>query len=235
MASYVNLEIAGIAGTILAAAGIIVVRYFRGVISEWFVRIITKIKSPLFLSKLKIERYLHINQLLSELRLALDGSRVCLFEFQNGDHFSPMNPSWKLSNTQEVCKESIRYCGNQLQELKISLMIDVLGGMLLGDYKDSGATLIKCKKCPKNYNCDYRHVYFYDVTSANPTYFKQLCMSCGSKYILWTNLHLNGKPFGFIYVDFCNPGVSIDKLRLNVIKLCETAEKIQFMLSHKNI
>lgn len=180
----------------------------------------------------RVKQYMQINQELSTLLTRTDADRAYIFKFHNGSYFSPDEPIWKMSNFCEICKPHIRYYSNELQDIKISLLINVLGPLLLGNLAESDNGVRKmqrCKVCPYNFDCSARNMYIIDVDQSKPSHMKQIWQNRGIKHTVVCNLRMHNQNMGIMGIDYCHNDIK----DINSQYLCESAERVQFLLSQK--
>lgn len=180
----------------------------------------------------RVRQYMHIDQILTTLLDRTNADRAYIFKFHNGAYFSPDEPIWKMSNSSEICKPHIRYYSSELQDIKISLVVNIVGPLLLGnlDNVDVGVRRIPhCAKCPLNYECTGRHMYMVDVDASKASHMKQLWQNRGIKHTIVCNLQVRGHSVGIMGVDYCRPITE----PIDTKQLCEAAERVQFLLSQK--
>jgi len=180
----------------------------------------------------RIKEYISIQTKIAELRVVMNAGRVFVSQFSNGEYFSPMSPSWKASVTHEVCASHIKFFGGGLQDLKISLVIDTFGPMILGN-ELSGVTKFICPNpCPRSL-VKNRHIYFSKITTLPPTYFKQIKESQGCKYnVIIPLMCRTGNAFGLLGIDYFEySDMTETTITANICKACEAVDILEFFLA----
>lgn len=166
--------------------------------------------------------------LLGEVLRDYDCNRAFIIEFHNGDSFSSVMPNWKLSITYEIVDSKTKRLSEQFQNIRASLMIDIIAGCSTKEYPEG----ISCYE--NSDNCCDNSLISFDVDEMENTYAKGILQYYGSKYLFGKPLKRDGKVIGILFIDYTRP-IVIDIVRKLKCSLCDKANEIASMweLFHK--
>jgi len=137
-----------------------------------------------------------VHTLLVELRTRTDADRAYIYLFHNGQVFSNKNPLWRMSCTQETCRQGISHEIDHRQSVLASTVWDGLAPFF-GDIKDIGDG---CQEI----NMHKNKVYVFTVHDMTDSYWKRALVAHGVKYKIASPIidHRN-EIVGLVAIDFC--------------------------------
>lgn len=212
---------AAIAGGIIAALPVI-----RHKIVDLLTRKKEEFLPPSFIAKSQ-----EITELLTELRVHFSADRVRIFNFQNGELFAPNNPCWRITNTYEVCHPGVSHEQGHIQKVLASSWLDVIHPVLSGE---GGVRGVKILSGPNTIYSSLkgvqRNVVLFEVDKMPDSACRQTLFRQGVRYALMSNLHKNGKAFGFLSISFVHDLSDIDKLTEKLNLFVDFSDRIQYAL-----
>lgn len=156
--------------------------------------------------------------ILTDIMVKYDCNRVMLLEFHNGDTFSSVMPNWKLSMTYEVTDSHTPKTINYIQNVRASLVIDIVSGCFDKKYPDGIDNHMTCHECCGD-------MIYFDVDEMANGYAKGIFQSNGSKYLFGVPIREGKKAIGIVLIDYTEP-VLLDLINRQGCKLCETVNEI---------
>ena len=183
------------------------------------------------------EGHREINDILTNLREKFQASRVCLFQFHNGDNFMLSTHSWKLSCTYEILRAGTDSEWKQNQDLKVSAFVDWVGP-IISDMKVEGVTELSLCTAEVKAECKWskmgHKILRYDVKRMNLTVAQDTANKQGVG-VAWTVNLIDPKrsaTFGFITVQYqALPESEWPATERALCSMCAVAERVQFLLT----
>lgn len=199
-------------------------RNFKNKIFNFFSNLIFKKNNYSIVTS--AETYTKIHNELISLRIKMKADRSFIFQFHNGEHFSGMNPRWKMSQTFETCSDGTTYESRNLQNIDVTLFWDL---MQIFHNKLERLILPGISIFQKNLVCSLndclppKRLYLIDVSEmdGNRGYTKSLLIQQGSYYLLLNPIiNVDGEPIGIIGVSYCSENALDEIIMKNDFEAC---------------
>ncbi len=169
-----------------------------------------------------------IYSVLVEIRVRAGFDRVHLTQFHNGNFFSARNPVWKLSRTHEVCRPGVSYHARDMQNIPISVMIDLLAP-LWEEELPAGASRLLCDCRP---GCD-RLIIWYDVPTSPDSISKGMLGEQGVVTMMVVPVLDGENVVGFICGDNCDLDDPETGQQYRGRMMCSAAARIGYLLEKR--
>ncbi len=207
-------SIGEIATWVALGGGVVVLNHIKNKVEDWYKQ---RKLHPIARSVLANRR---VHALLVEVRAKTSADRALVYLFHNGQSFSNKNPLWRLSCTQEYCRDGISHEIGSQQNILASLCWDGLSP-LMGS--DTGRGVI-CK--------DYvgHQVYIMDVPGMNDSYYQRSLIARGVRTKIVTPLKDNNEVVGFVALHFNERAIEIKDIENIVCEVSESAANIHYEL-----
>jgi len=229
-------HIGGIIGLLLITAFISIIRKLKTDLATDVIKLITSGVKPKHKSEMveSIKCDADIYKELTRALFSVNGSRIGLYQFHNGNVFSTNNPIWKVSNTHEVCENGVSTEIANVQDIKASLLTPLISALVNKSPTD-GVTVIEPCMCELDGVRCRRPlgVYRVDIEDVQNTFLHAFLMKRSVKFALIAPIAtIDTQVVGFVELDFCVAGhMSDEELAKNARKLCDTATMISQMLA----
>ena len=164
-----------------------------------------------------------VHSLLVELRAKTHADRACVYLFHNGQTFSNKNPLWRLSCTQEYCREGISHEIDGLQNILASLFWEGIAPFFAakGELQDG----------IKQYTHGKYKVFAMDVYKMEDSYFKRALVARGVKTNIITPLLDNTEEVvGYVSLNYCDLRRLPEEVNTVATELSETSANIHYEL-----
>ena len=169
---------------------------------------------------------------LSRVLFSVNGSRIGLYQFHNGNVFSTNNPIWKISNTHEICENGVSTEIEKVQDMKSSLFTPII--LPIVDSVDSdGVTRVDPCQCQlEDTMCSSRGIYRVDPDKMMNSYIHAILLERNVKFALMAPIiNTYNQVTGFTMLEFCQDGhMSKEELARTAKMLCETTSIIALIL-----
>lgn len=202
---------------LVLGCSIVLLNHLREKAKEWYAK---RKLHPIARAVLANRR---VHNLLIELRTKTDADRACVFLFHNGQNFSNKNPLWRLSCTQEYCRDGVTHEIDGLQNILSSIYWDGLAVFFANkDEKEAGI---------ETHTYGQNKVYLINVHALDDSYYKRSLVARGIKLKFSTPmLDSKSEVVGFVCLNYCddNLGVPLDII---VSELSESSQNINYELS----
>ena len=148
-----------------------------------------------------------INQELSRFLFKSNGSRVGLFQFQNGSTFANNNPIWKISATHEQCELGTTQESMNVQSIPSALFTPLISPLFIGTGSD-GVEPVLSLNSTSEYKLKYDiSIFKIDPEEVKNNYIKNLLIGRGTKFgIIAPLLDWDDAIVGFILLEYCHNG-----------------------------
>lgn len=164
-----------------------------------------------------------VHTLLVELRTKTGADRAYVYLFHNGQTFSNKNPLWRMSCTQESCRQGISHEIDHLQNVLASTVWDGIAP-LFGHDADVGNG-VRAITHHKN------KVYIYDIHAMNDSYFKRSLIARGIRTKIVTPIIDHRREVvGFVALNYCTDEAHITTVDKVVEDMAEVAGGIHYAL-----
>jgi hypothetical protein len=153
--------------------------------------------------------------------LKCDAARSYVHKFHNGSYFSPKDPIWKLTRTNETVRTGTSYEIHKLHNISVSSVIDFILPLFVPTVKIPGVDIISYTICETTKNI----IKCY-IKNMNDSSSKAILAEQGIVSAYTISLEHNGQVLGFVGIDFCHEE-TIDQKEVAKI-LCEVAGAISY-------
>lgn len=172
------------------------------------------------------EKEKRINDHLVELRVNADADRAYVFKFHNGEYFSPKDPLWKTTCTNENCRSGVSYKNRDCRAILNSSIIEIISP-LFGGTCSKGTGKIDTSQCICTTKCIPPHgVCWYDVENMEECSSKAFLMEQGITAMLIAPLVDGDRIYGFVGIDYTTTEIGIEEVKKNQVHLCNSARLI---------
>ena len=196
-------------------------------------------------------RHRQIMDLILEMRLHFKCSRVCVWQFHNGETFMMADHSWKLSCSYESVAPGRSYINRESQGLLVTNMVDIVEPIVtgvVGDFDATGVELVsacvadghlkacdpgKCRLGLKGHRILHFDVARMPASMAKYTLESQVDTD-GHMYVINLLSH-TGDTIGFIGVQFIMLDADQQVLAGQILcSGCDRADKITHLLTSRD-
>lgn len=203
-------------GTWLAiGGGLVLLDQVRNRIQEWY-----RIRKLHPIAR-SVQANRRVHSLLVELRTKTDADRACVFLFHNGQVFSNKNPLWRVSCTQEYCRDGISHEIDSLQNILASMLWDGLAP-LFGMDLDMGIST--------RYRLTH-NVYVMDVVQMNDSYYKRSLIARGVRTNIVTPILDRSEIVGYVALNYNELTPQVNNLDMIVAELSDCAGNVHYELN----
>jgi len=175
------------------------------------------------------EREQQINDHLVELRVRSESCRAYVFKFHNGEYFSPKDPLWKTTCTNENCRAGVSYKNRACRAILNSSIIEIISP-IFGGSCSNGIGVIDTEGCTCETKCVSPHgVFYYEVNNMSECSSKAFLIEHGIQKMLLSPLIDGNRIYGFVGIDYTTD-ISIEDVKANQIHLCNSTRDIGFKI-----
>jgi hypothetical protein len=207
---------------VTGGALVVILEKMRQKASEWYA---ARMLHPIARSVLANRK---VHALLVELRTRTEADRAHIFLFHNGQVFSNTNPLWRVSCTQESCRQGTSHEIESLQNILASTIWDGIAPLFGKDCDCGKGTKIIAISHMKN------KAYIIDVHAINDSYYKRSIISRGiKKNVMVPILATKNEVVGFLALNYCAEEPDADRLDKIAQDATETAGSVHYALMEK--
>lgn len=229
-----NPELLGNIGYIIGGAIIPVAGYCIPIIKDWITRRKERGARKTLKKEYVVKDYAIIQQ-LTELLIHCDADRSYVFQYHNGENFSPSykNAIWKISCSHEVSKTGIKRSYTDFLAVFVSHAIEYIAPLMVGDSGEHVEGVhhlaINTKRCPK------RIVVIFEVEKMANCFMKQKFIDGGAKFVVAMNMLNDNDPIGTVAVEFCDPNLTLEKIMFRLgtdDELVNYSERLEYTICY---
>ena len=224
----------GIGALIVIGAVSAIIKYRHRMIA-WIVKKLSPHEYP---GKKDVDQHRAVYNALVELRALCDSDRANVIRFHNGHEFLLSDPVWKCTCTHEVVRPGVTYESVNIQELLVSRISELVEPIISGDYGQGVAQPAECENCQYKPECDRtkKHLVIIQVEQMQAGFAKFFLQNQNIKTLIMCGLTSKHGPFGVVGINITSsPVEDPEKLKMLSQKVCEAAEKIQFLFLKKEL
>ena len=207
----------------------------KKVLNSWIVRKLSHHEYP---GKKDTDQHRSIYNLLVGLRAVCDSDRAYVIRFHNGHEFLISDPIWKCTCTHEVVRSGVTYESVNIQNLLISRISELIDPIISGNYFKGCFQPGECSNCQYKSICKrtQKNMCIFQVEDMSSGYAKFFLQDQNIKTMIVCGLTSKRGPFGMVGIDITSSDLT-DTKKLNELssKICQAAEKIQFMFLKKGL